>query len=161
MPAGGDNRVEKVVFVPDAKRRGLGRVQINPRQYFDGVPEAVWTYHIGGYQVCEKWLKDRGPKKGKPGRTLSAEDIAHYQKIVVAISETIRIQQEIDEVIEAHGGWPGAFASGPALEENTPAAMLATTTAKKPKAAPATDAAAGQEAESPGYIPDPGEIPFA
>ena len=29
--------------------------------------------------------------------------------IVVALSETIRIMAEIDEVIEAHGGWPGAF----------------------------------------------------
>ena len=70
---------------------------------FRGVPEAVWNFHIGGYQVCEKWLKDR------KGRTLSADDIAHYQKIVVALSETIRLMAEIDRVIDAHGGWPGAF----------------------------------------------------
>ena len=77
---------------------------------FQGVPEQVWDFHIGGYQVCHKWLKDR------KGRTLSNKDIAHYQKIVVALNETIRIMAEIDEVIEAHGGWPGAFhtASGPA-----------------------------------------------
>lgn len=74
---------------------------------FAGVPEAVWNFHIGGYQVCEKWLKDR------KGRTLSAEDIAHYQKIVVALSETIRIMAEIDKVIDAHGGWPGAFVTTP------------------------------------------------
>jgi ribosomal protein L12E/L44/L45/RPP1/RPP2 len=74
---------------------------------FAGVPEAVWNFHIGGYQVCEKWLKDR------KGRTLSKEDIAHYQKIVVALSETIRIMKEIDEVIEKHGGWPGAFVTTP------------------------------------------------
>jgi Type ISP C-terminal specificity domain len=67
------------------------------------VPEDVWNFHIGGYQVCEKWLKDR------KGRALSKHDIAHYQKIVVALSETIRLMKEIDEVIEAHGGWPGAF----------------------------------------------------
>jgi hypothetical protein len=72
---------------------------------FAGVPEAVWNFHIGGYQVCEKWLKDR------KGRTLSKDDIEHYQKIVVAISETIRLMKEIDEVIEKHGGWPGAFVS--------------------------------------------------
>ncbi len=42
---------------------------------------------------------------------LTAEDLAHYQKIVVALKETIRLMQEIDEVIEQHGGWPGAFAS--------------------------------------------------
>ena len=70
---------------------------------FRGVPEAVWNFHIGGYQVCEKWLKDR------KGRTLSKDDIAHYQKIVVALTETIRLMAEIDAVIEQHGGWPGAF----------------------------------------------------
>jgi len=100
----GDFQVEKVsysdeiVWIDKAKTHG-----------FRGVPEEVWNFHIGGYQVCEKWLKDRGPKKGNPGRTLLAEDIDHYQKIVVALSETIRIMGEIDEVIEAHGGWPGAF----------------------------------------------------
>ena len=72
---------------------------------FSGVREPVWNFHIGGYQVCEKWLKDR------KGRTLSQDDIAHYQRVVVALSETIRVTSEIDEVIEQHGGWPGAFQS--------------------------------------------------
>jgi predicted helicase len=72
---------------------------------FRGVREAVWHFHIGGYQVCEKWLKDR---KGRP---LTKDDIAHYHKIVVALSETIRLMAEIDEVIEKHGGWPGAFST--------------------------------------------------
>jgi len=70
---------------------------------FKGVPEAVWNFHIGGYQVCEKWLKDR------KGRALSKHDIAHYQKIVIALTETIRLMKEIDEAINQHGGWPGAF----------------------------------------------------
>jgi hypothetical protein len=68
----------------------------------------MWNFHIGGYQVCQKWLKDR------KGRTLSKDDIAHYQKIVVALNETIRLMQEIDVVIEQHGGWPGAFQTGEA-----------------------------------------------
>jgi predicted helicase len=72
---------------------------------FRGVREPVWNFHVGGYQVCEKWLKDR------KGRTLSKDDIAHYQKIVVALSETIRLMKEIDEVIEQYGGWPGAFST--------------------------------------------------
>ena len=73
---------------------------------FQGVPEGVWHFQIGGYQVCHKWLKDRR------GRTLSDEDVAQYQKIVVALTETIRIMAEIDEVIESHGGWPDAFQTG-------------------------------------------------
>jgi len=67
---------------------------------FRGVREDVWNFHIGGYQVCEKWLKDR------KGRTLTAEDRTHYHKIVVALSETIRLMAEIDSIIEKHGGWP-------------------------------------------------------
>jgi predicted helicase len=72
---------------------------------FRGVPEAVWNFHIGGYQVCQKWLKDR------KGRTLSKDDIAHYHKIVIALNETIRLMKEIDEVVKKHGGWPGAFST--------------------------------------------------
>ena len=70
---------------------------------FEGVPEEVWDFYIGGYQVCHKWLKDR------KGRRLSGEDVAQYQRIIVALNETIRIMGEIDEVIVAHGGWPDAF----------------------------------------------------
>ncbi len=100
----GAPQVEKVSYTNQT-------VWINKDQTkgFQGVPESVWNFYIGGYQVCEKWLKDRGPKKGKPGRTLTPEDIDHYHRIVVALSETIRIMAEIDNAIEAHGGWPGAF----------------------------------------------------
>ncbi len=63
----------------------------------------MWNFHVGGHQICEKWLKDR------KGRALSEEDIAHYQKIVFAISETIRLMQATDAVIDEHGGWPRAF----------------------------------------------------
>jgi hypothetical protein len=94
----------------DATATGKGQPATPGAIGFHGVPEDVWNFRIGGYQVCEKWLKDR------KGRTLSGEDIAHYQKIVVAISETIRIMGEIDQVIEKHGGWPGAFATDNALD---------------------------------------------
>jgi Type ISP C-terminal specificity domain len=87
----------------DAAASKKGRSTSVGTNGFRGVPEAVWNFHIGSYQVCEKWLKDR------KGRTLSQDDIAHYQKIVVALTETIRLMKEIDEVIDAHGGWPAAF----------------------------------------------------
>jgi predicted helicase len=95
------DEVEKVIYAN-------ATVWLDKKQTrgFTGVSEAVWNFHIGGYQVCEKWLKDR------KGRKLSKDDIAHYQKIVVALSETIRLMKEIDETIEKHGGWPGAFVTG-------------------------------------------------
>ena len=84
---------------------------------FKGVPEEVWDIHIGGYQVCHKWLKDR------KGRTLADDDIAHYQKIVVSLNETIHIMAEIDQVIEAHGGWPDAFQTASEPAEEKPALL--------------------------------------
>ncbi len=98
---GGDRTVAK--FPSAAKAWADGTVAINGSSGFVGVPEEVWNFQIGGYQVCHKWLKDR------KGRTLSDEDLLHYAKIVTALHETIRLMEEIDEVIEEHGGWPDAF----------------------------------------------------
>jgi predicted helicase len=75
------------------------RVYINPDKYFSGVAREVWEYHIGGYQVAEKWLKDR------KGRTLSSEEVSHYAKVITAIAETIEIQALLDELfaeVEKH-----------------------------------------------------------
>jgi len=88
------------------------QILINSVDHFKCVKQEIWDFEIGGYQVCHKWLKDRRSKKGNLGRVLTDEDITHYQKIVVALSETIRIMNEIDEVIEEDGGWPGAFQKG-------------------------------------------------
>ena len=74
-------------------------MSINKTQYFEGLPEEVYNFYIGGYQVCQKWLKDR------KGRKVTEEEIEHYQQVVVALNETIRIMNEIDAVIEGHGGW--------------------------------------------------------
>ena len=88
----GSNEVDKVTY--DEKPQ---RIYINKTQYFEGVQPEVWEFHIGGYQVCQKWLKDR------KGRKISIDDSTHYQKIVVALKETIRLMEEIDELIP---GWP-------------------------------------------------------
>jgi len=74
--------------------------------YFDGIPEDVWNFHVGGHQVCYKWLYDRRETPSQPGRFLTEDDIAHYQRIVVALKETMRLMEEIDEVIDTQGGWP-------------------------------------------------------
>lgn len=73
---------------------GIGRVWINKEQYFDGVPSEAWNMIIAGYKSLEKWLKDRKDKH------LTGDEIIHFQKMVVALVETIRIQEEIDEIIE-------------------------------------------------------------
>jgi hypothetical protein len=109
---GGERTVSRVGWTADnggtvwIDGKGSGTTFQVGTSGFSPVPEAVWNFHIGGYQVCEKWLKSRKDRK------LSDEDITHYNAIVVALAETIRLMKEIDEVIERHGGWPGAFAQG-------------------------------------------------
>ncbi len=83
----GSGKVDKPQF--DAERR---RVYINRDQHFEKVEKQIWEYHIGGYQVCDKWLKDR------KGRALALADIRHYSGIVTAIAKTLAIQKEIDKI---------------------------------------------------------------
>jgi len=82
FPESGSNAVEKIKYEN-------GKVFINETQYFGNVPEIAWNFFIGGYQPAQKWLKDR------KGRTLGNEDLEHYQKIIVALSETDRLMKEI------------------------------------------------------------------
>jgi hypothetical protein len=103
----GEARVEK--GFPEYKN---GRVMISASRWFEDVPKATWEFHVGGYQVCEKWLKDRAAKGGKKpseGRVLTEEDILHYRRVVVSLTETRRLMADIDTEIGKHGGWPGAF----------------------------------------------------
>jgi predicted helicase len=72
----------------------LKRVYANKDLFFENVSSEMWNYQIGGYQVCDKWLKDR------KGRSLSVEEIRVYCKIVTAIQKTIEIQTAIDELHE-------------------------------------------------------------
>jgi type I restriction-modification system DNA methylase subunit len=85
-PIVGSDIVEKIFYKK-------GKVFINPEQYFGNVPEVAWNFYIGGYQPAQKWLKDR------KGSTLTNSDIEHYQKIIVALTETNRIMNEIDQYL--------------------------------------------------------------
>jgi predicted helicase len=98
-PEDGDNKVEKVSYV-EAKQNQPARVYINKTQYFEGVPLEVWNFYVGGYQVCQKWLKDR------KDRELDFDDLEHYQNIVAALNETMILMQQIDDIINQYGGFP-------------------------------------------------------
>lgn len=87
----GDNTVGK----PEFRLRGnekTGRLYINKTQYFDNIPENVYEFHIGGYQVLNKYLKDR------KGRTLSLAEIENVEKVVNILQFTIEQMRQIDDV---------------------------------------------------------------
>ncbi|NJK44105.1 MAG: N-6 DNA methylase [Pleurocapsa sp. SU_196_0] len=99
FPNAGLNVVDKPRYAPPTDD-APGKVFINDAQCFTGISPALWTHRVGGYQVLEKWLKDR------KGRELSFEDINHYTQVCAALERTAAIMLEIDTVIGAAGGLP-------------------------------------------------------
>jgi len=65
-------------------------VWINKEQCFKPVPEEVWNFHIGGYQVLDKYLKSR------KGRTLTLDEIDHVAKVADSLAFTITQMKRID-----------------------------------------------------------------
>jgi predicted helicase len=87
-------QVEKISSLEGGLKEGdqVGKVFINETQYFEDVPEVAWNFYIGGYQPAQKWLKDR------KDRELQVDDIRHYLKIIVALTETDRLMKEVDKI---------------------------------------------------------------
>lgn len=110
-PVKGSNAVEKgyPTYVapgetgPDGETADTGRVYINDAQYFDGIEPEVWAHEVGGYQVLDKWLKDR--RATKRGGPLSYDELKRYPQIVAALRATQRLMAEAEEVAEDAFGW--------------------------------------------------------
>ena len=83
--SGNNDRIEKLIYQENEQR-----IYINKDKYFEGIAPEVWNYHIGGYQVLYKYLKDR------KGRIM--DEAPRYCRIVTALSKTIKIQEKIDKI---------------------------------------------------------------
>ena len=107
FPVRGSNVVEKGYprYVapgeagPDGETAERGRVYLNDAQFFEGVEPEVWAHEVGGYQVLEKWLKDRR------GRALSYDDLRRYPRIVAALRETQRLMAAAETAAAEAFGW--------------------------------------------------------
>lgn len=89
-----DMQVDKPRYAPDSDTLETGSVYWNKTTCIRNVPAAAWQFYIGGYQPAQKWLKDRKDK------TLTAADIEHYQKIILALTRTAELMQQIDEAAQ-------------------------------------------------------------
>jgi hypothetical protein len=92
----GDHGVEIVRYSPQEQA-----VWINQTQHFKPVPQAVWKFHIGGYQVLDKYLKSR------KGRVLSLDEINHVSAIADSLAFTIEQMTAIDAAYQAAFPAPG------------------------------------------------------
>ncbi|MBN1471563.1 MAG: N-6 DNA methylase [Syntrophaceae bacterium] len=82
----GDNdKIEKITYVEKEQK-----IYINKEKCFDNISPGLWNYQIGGYQVLQKYLKDR------KDRTM--DDPRYYCRIVTAIDATIALQNQIDKI---------------------------------------------------------------
>ena len=86
----GDNTVEKPRYAETEQA-----VYINATQSFAPVPEPVWNFHIGGYQVIDKYLKSR------KGRTLTLDEVTTVEQIVTVLAFTITQMQAIDTIYKS------------------------------------------------------------
>lgn len=84
---------------PDGDAAADGRVFLNAEQFVGGLEPEVWAHEVGGYQVLDKWLKDRR------GRTLSYAELTRYTRIVSALRETQRVMARADAAAADAFGW--------------------------------------------------------
>ena len=82
----GNNAVQAVRYSPAEQA-----IHINKTQHFAPVPEDVWNFHIGGYQVLDKYLKSR------KGRQLSLDEQVHIGRVADALAFTIAQMALIDK----------------------------------------------------------------
>lgn len=87
-PIAGTNTVENIKATEPNEESKID-VYINDTQYFSGVPQTAWNHYIGGYQPAQKWLKDR------KGKTLTFDDLMHYQRIIAALVRTSELMTKL------------------------------------------------------------------
>jgi len=81
----GDHTIEAVRYSPQEQT-----VWINKTQGFANLPQSVWDFHIGGYQVIDKYLKSR------KGRVLNLDEQTHVGNIAESLNFTLGQMARID-----------------------------------------------------------------
>lgn len=83
-PQNRNERIEKIAYNAEQKR-----LYVNESLYFSDVSEEVWGYKIGGYAVCEKYLKSH------KGEVL---DYAHFERIITTLHESLKVEAQIAKI---------------------------------------------------------------
>jgi predicted helicase len=69
-------------------------VYLNGRAYWKNIPQPVWEYTLGGYQVLKKWLSYR--EKSLLGRALKLEEVKEFAAIARRIAALQRLRKSLD-----------------------------------------------------------------
>jgi hypothetical protein len=84
-------------------------VYLNDVAYWKNIPERVWEYTIGGYQVIKKWLSYR--ELELLGRPLTPEEAREVMNMARRIAAIVLLEPALDanyqSVKSATHSWPG------------------------------------------------------
>jgi hypothetical protein len=69
-------------------------VFLNEDTCWQNVPDAVWEFRVGGYQVLKKWLSYRDYSIAE--RELTAEDVGHFQQSARRIAAILLLGPNLD-----------------------------------------------------------------
>lgn len=83
----GSNKIEFVKYIEKEKK-----IYINEENFFESVTPELWNYYIGGYQILQKYLKDR--------KSRILDEPKYYCKVITAVSKTIELQIGIDKLYD-------------------------------------------------------------
>jgi len=75
--------------------RDLYRVFLNTTTFWDAIPEQVWRYTLGGYQVLKKWLSYR--ERDILGRALRPEEAMEFTNNARRIAAILSLRPQLDE----------------------------------------------------------------
>jgi hypothetical protein len=74
---------------------GACDIFLNDDACWRNVPQSVWNYTIGGYQVIKKWLSYR--EKPLLGRGLTPEEVRYVTEMARRLTTLVALQPSLDE----------------------------------------------------------------
>jgi predicted helicase len=74
-------------------------IYLNDIAYWKNIPDRVWDYTLGGYQVIKKWLSYREYKL--LGRSLKQEEVLEVTQMARRIAAILLLEPELDANYEA------------------------------------------------------------
>ena len=76
-----------------------GDLYLNDRVFLSHVPQAVWSYELGGYPVLKKWLGYRDARRRK-GRHLTLAELTHLRNVVHRLAAVLTLRPALDKAYE-------------------------------------------------------------
>ncbi len=92
--APGSDRRNPVATAPGSDTEYTFDVYLNNFAYWRNVPEPVWNYYIGGYQVIKKWLSYR--EFALLGRPLKLEEVEEVTNMIRRIAALLLLEPELN-----------------------------------------------------------------